>query len=173
MIKVILQKDIGGLGKRGELKNVKDGYARNFLFPTRSAVLATPALEKMVKEQIVAATRKTEQHLEDLRQQAALLGQSGLKLFAKVGETGSLYGAITVSQIADALLDQNKIEVDRNLIVINEPIKSTGEHKVDVDFGHGIKATIKLQIESDGVLKDEEHKRQKKAKKKATKKASA
>ncbi len=166
MIKVILQQDVPKIGKRGELKNVKDGFARNFLFPQSLAVFATPAMEKMVREQVVAHEKREQKFIADLQTAATQLSQVGVKVFAKVGENGKLYGSITTAQVADALLDQAKIEVLKESIVIESAIKTVGDYVVKVEFGHGITGSIKVTVEGETIVKDETHKKAKKTKSK-------
>lgn len=129
-MKVLLQQDVKGSGRAGDIVNVSDGYARNFLIPRGMAVEAS-------KESINAANIKksAEQHKKNMARKHArelARGMSGLtvKVYAKAGENGRLFGSVTVSEIADALKEQYDIPVDKKKIRIAEPIKSTGKVEV-------------------------------------------
>lgn len=131
-MKVILMKDVKGLGKAGDLVNAKDGYARNFLLPKGLAVEATPAnLKKWEEEKKAEAQRKEEEYQEALELKKKIDAIT-VELKAKAGEGGRLFGSITSKDIADALKAQHKIDIDRRKIEMKDNIKSLGTTQVDV-----------------------------------------
>lgn len=131
-MKVILMKDVKGLGKAGDLVNAKDGYARNFLLPKGLAVEATPAnLKKWEEEKKAEAQRKEEEYQEALELKKKIEAIT-VELKAKAGEGGRLFGSITSKDIADALKAQHKIDIDRRKIEMKDNIKSLGTTQVDV-----------------------------------------
>ena len=146
-MKVILLKDVKGLGKRGEIKEVKDGYGRNYLLPRKLAKLATP---KAIKEW----EKKRAEEEARLKEELAKINQlkekiEGLKLVIrhKLGANGQLYGAITNKEIAHELKNFG-IEIDKR--DINAPtIKSVGEYEIDIKLGHGIHAILNLVVEGE------------------------
>jgi large subunit ribosomal protein L9 len=145
-MKVILQKDVKNLGKVGDLVAVKDGYARNFLFPRRLAMEAT---ETRVKEfahlKKLAEIAKKKANAE---RQAVVAKLQGLSLVIKAtaGETDKLFGAITNNDISNEL-EKHGHSIDRRDIYLEEPIKVLGQHKAIVKLGEGLEAEIAVSIE--------------------------
>lgn len=145
-MKVILLSDVKALGKKGELKEVSAGYARNFLFPKKLAVEATPGNIKKLEEE---RARQKEQAARDeaaARQLAAQLDGLTLTFKTKAGEGGKLFGSITGKCIVDRLQEETKIELDKKQLNLPEPIKTMGEHEVAVNLYRGVKATLKIQV---------------------------
>ena len=145
-MKVILQKDVKGTGKAGEIANVSDGYARNFLLPKG---LAIPADANSINAALVK--KGADKHRLDMqRQRAKELADemSGLtvKVYAKAGENGKLFGSIGVAEIADALKQQHDIEVDKKKIRLEEPIKSLGIVKVPAHMDENTDATFSVEV---------------------------
>lgn len=131
-MKVILRKDIKGLGSAGEIKDVKPGYARNYLIPKAFAVLATEEnLYKLQleKEKIEKQKEKEKQHLAELINE---LTKKSISINAKVGETGKLFGVITKEDIADRIKQQTGVEISKYDILLEEPIKETGIYSVEI-----------------------------------------
>src|SRR6266567_7611798 len=125
-MKVILLQDVDNLGKAGDLKEVANGYARNYLLPRRLAAGATPGLLANHQQRIAAEQRKLEKKAEQNRQQAERLGQVTLTFKARVGSQGRLYGSITSQDIAAALREAENITIDRRLIAMPDPIRALG-----------------------------------------------
>src|SRR5579863_4177006 len=125
-MKIILLQDVDGLGKAGDLKEVANGYARNYLLPRRLAAGATPALVANRTQRVAAEQRKLEKQAESNRQQAERLGNISLTFKARVGSQGRLYGSITSQDIAAALREAENITVDRRMIDLPDPIRSLG-----------------------------------------------
>ena len=144
-MKVILKRDVKGLGHEGDLKDVKDGYARNFLFPSGAAVLAD-------KGQLANWERHKDQR--DERERAtraaaeatiAQLKELSLEIPVKAGERGRLFGAVTNHQIAD-LINRSGVELDRHNLHLREPIKTLGDFKVEVKLMPGVEAMLTVSV---------------------------
>ena len=144
-MKVLLIKDVKSLGKAGEIKEVKEGYGRNFLIAKGFAKLAT---KDVVKEWEEAQKRKEEElklEIYELNKEKEVLEKLNINIEKKLGANGHLYGAITKDDIAKALKDQTKIEIDKKKIDAKN-IKEVGEHIVDIKLGHGIHAKLKINV---------------------------
>lgn len=131
-MKVILTQDVKGQGKKGEVVNVSDGYARNFLFPKNLAIEADSKALNVIKGQEEARLRKIELERQAALELARNLENVVIKTHASSGADGKMYGSITSKDIADLLLKQQNIEVDKRKIVINEAIKSYGTYTVEL-----------------------------------------
>lgn len=149
-MKVILLQDVEGLGKAGDLKEVANGYARNYLLPRHFAAGATPGLIANRTQRIAAEQRKLEKQAELNRQLAERLGQVSLTFKAKVGTQGRLYGSITSQDIATALRDAENVTIDRRVIDLPDPIRSLGTFNVPVKIASqlGTKLTVNVVAES-------------------------
>ena len=145
-MKVILLKDVKGLGKAGDLVNAKDGYARNFLFPKAAAVEATPAnMKKWEADKKAEALNKEKEQAEALELKNKIESLT-VKIQGKAGEGGRLFGSITSKDIADALKDQHKIDIDRRKIELKDNIKSLGQSQVDVRVYAELLAKLNVNI---------------------------
>lgn len=145
-MKVILQQDVKGQGKKGELKEVSDGYARNFLFPKKLAVEATADNINTMKLQEKAKQAQIAKEKAEAKENADKLKECTVKIAAKAGSNGKLFGAVTSKEISDALAAQYKIEIEKNKIVQAEPIKTYGSFEVKVKLGYEISATLKVMV---------------------------
>src|SRR5436853_1400019 len=145
-MKVILLQDVEGLGKAGDLKEVSNGYARNYLLPRQIAAGATPSLVANRKQRIAAEQRKLEKQAELSRQQAERLGQVTLTFKARVGSQGRLYGSITSQDIAAGLREAEGIIIDRRMIDMPEPIRTTGTFKVPVKIASKLQPEITVNV---------------------------
>lgn len=145
-MKVILLQDVEGLGKAGDLKDVANGYARNFLLPRHLAAGATPALIANHQQRIAAEQRKLEKQAELNRQQADRLSQVSLTFKARVGRQGRLYGSITSQDIAAGLRESEGIIIDRRLIDLPSPIRTVGTFEVPVKIGQKLEPKIKVNV---------------------------
>ena len=145
-MKVILQQDVKGQGKKGELKEVSDGYARNFLFPKKLAVEATADNINTMKLQEKAKQAQMAKEKAEAKENAEKLKECTVKISAKAGSNGKLFGAVTSKEISDALAAQFNIEIEKNKIVQAEPIKTYGSFEVKVKLGHEISATLKVMV---------------------------
>lgn len=145
-MKVILLKDVQGLGKAGDLKEVSNGYARNYLLPQAVAAAATPSLLSNRTQRIAAEKRKQEKLDEANRQLAERLGQVSLTFKARVGSQGRLYGSITSQDIASALRDAEKLTVDRRSIELPEPIRALGTFNVPVKIASQLEPKLTVNV---------------------------
>src|SRR5437870_13877670 len=146
LMRVILLQDVDGLGKAGDLKDVANGYARNYLLPRQLAAGATPSLIANRQQRIAAEQRKLEKQSELNRQQAERLGQVTLTFKARVGSQGRLYGSITSQDIATGLRDAEGIVIDRRLLDVPEPIRTTGTFKVPVKIASKLQPEITVNV---------------------------
>lgn len=145
-MKVLLIKDVKDLGKKGELKEVKDGYGQNFLIGKGFALLATnEVLRKYESDQRKKAAAEAEE-LANLKTIEKKLAELKLTLKRKLGANGSLFGAVTKDEIAHELKDQYGIEIDKKTVEIEHPIKTTGNFDISIKLGHGIHAKLALII---------------------------
>lgn len=147
-MKVILLDNIKGVGKKDEVINASDGYARNFLFPKNLAVEANK--ENMTKLQ---AKKDSKQHQKDLEKEAAYEMMKKLKdititIAVKAGENGKIFGGVTAKEISENLKEQCKIEIDKKKIVLAEPIKTLGNFQVEIKLYEGVNGKLKVQVTS-------------------------
>lgn len=145
-MKVILTQDIKGVGKKDEIINANDGYARNFLFPKKMAVEANNQNMSLLKGRKDSANFKKEQERETANGIKEKISKIMLKIKVKAGENGKIFGSITAKEIAAELKKQYKIEVDKKKINLKEPIKELGTFSVDVKLYEGIVGKLKLDI---------------------------
>ena len=137
-MKVILQEDVRGQGKKGQTIDVSDGYARNFLLPKKLAVVATADNMNAMKIKEKARLAQIERDKEGARETAAKLEGIVVKVAAKSGGAGKLFGSVTSKEIADALEKQHGIVLEKNKIVLNDPIKNYGTYEVKCKLGFEI-----------------------------------
>ncbi len=145
-MKVILLQDVDGLGKAGDLKEVADGYARNYLLRRHLAAGATPTLLANHKQHIAAQARKQEKLIEENSQLAERLAQVTLTFRARVGRQGRLYGSITSQDIAAGLRDAEGLTVDRRLIALSNPIRSVGNYPITVKIAPKLEPKITVNV---------------------------
>ena len=145
-MKVILLQDVRGQGKKGEMINVSDGYARNFLFPRKLAQEATADNVNTMRMNDKAKREKEQRAREEAAALSAKLREMTLSVFAKGGGAGRLFGSVTSQEIADALKEQEGVELDKRKIVIDEAIKTVGLYTVKVKLGFGIDAALKVDV---------------------------
>lgn len=145
-MQVILQQDVKGQGKKGELVEVSEGYARNYLLPRKLAVKATAdnlnAMKLREKAHQAQIAKEKQQALDN----AAKLAQCEVKVVAKAGANGKLFGAVTSKEIVDALNAQFGIELEKNQIVQGEPIKNYGSYEIKCKLGHEVNGLIRLTV---------------------------
>lgn len=145
-MKVLLLKDVKGLGKAGEVKDVKDGYGKNFIIGKGLGKLATNEVLNKWKSEQKAIAQAEKDEIERLKNIAKEFDNLTVKITKKVGANGSLFGAITKDEIANELKEQFKMDIDKKGIDIKNPIKTTGLFELDVKLGHGIHGTLKIDI---------------------------
>ncbi len=145
-MKVILTKDVDALGFEGTIIEVKDGYARNFLLPKNFAVVASVGNLKTWENEKKTRERRIAKDIENANKQRAELEGKSFEISAKCGEEGKLYGAVTAQDIADAVTAKTKIDIDRKKLVLAEPIKTAGEHKVMLKIYKDVKAELTVVV---------------------------
>jgi large subunit ribosomal protein L9 len=148
-VKVILTADVDKLGKSGELKEVTDGYARNFLFSRKLAVPAAGGAYRAWQHDIASREEKRKREREDAEIAAQRISSTTLTMGVKVGEGGKLYGSITAKDIADAL-GRRGITVDRHKIDLEEPLKTLGTYKVAIKVFPGLTPEVTIAVEPKG-----------------------
>lgn len=145
-MKVILLDNIKGVGKKDEIINASDGYARNFLLPKKLAVEANPENMSKLKAKEDSNQYKKSVEKEEAQKLAEKLKGILLKIAVKAGENGKIFGSITAKEIADNLREQYKIEVDKKKIELKEPIKTLGSFTVNIKLYEGVIGTLKVQM---------------------------
>ena len=145
-MKVVLLQDVKGQGKKGELINVSDGYARNFLFPKNLAVEADAKVMNELKNKESSRLHKIELEKQAARDTAAALQKVVVKIKIQAGTDGRVYGSVTSKDIAEQLSAQHKIEVDKRKIVLDAPIKSYGSYTIDVKLYPEIPGKINVLV---------------------------
>lgn len=144
-MEVILKDDIKGLGYKNDLVKVKPGYGRNFLIPRGYAIIANASNKKSVNEDIRQAAHKAEKLKKDAASIAEKISTTSLVIPAKVGESGKIFGAVTVLQLADSLKEKG-IDVDRKKISFNSDVKEVGEYTAQVDLHKEVKVELKFSV---------------------------
>ncbi len=145
-MKVILLEDVKNLGNKGDIVNVAEGYARNFLFPKKLAEQATQGGIKLVEQQKKAIEKKKAKERKMALDLAEKLSSAQVVLSVRAGEQGKLFGSITSKDISEALKNQCKINVDKRKIEMVEPIKSLGDYNVTIKLAPEVEANLRLKV---------------------------
>ena len=154
-MQVILKKDVQNLGEAGDLVNVKDGYARNFLLPQNAAEVATKGALQNREQNLARIKAKQEKlHQEALELAEKIEKVAELKLSAKAGESGKLFGTITTKKLAEELQAQSGIEVDRKNITLNAPVNKVGEYTMLIKLTSKVKTELKVVVSASEVVKE-------------------
>ena len=146
-MKVVLLQDVKGQGKKGELINASDGYARNYLFPRKLAMEATDGALNEIKQKAAAKQQALEKEIEKAQETSALLKEKTVTIKAKGGTGGRLFGAVTTADVSAALAAQTGIRIDKQKIILDDHIKTAGEYTLRVKLGHEISAPLKIVVE--------------------------
>lgn len=144
-MKVIFLQDVKGKGKKGEIKNVSEGYARNFLFPKNLASEATPGAMATLQGQQKSEEKKQQAQLEEAEALKAKLADMTITIKTKTGEGGRVFGSVTSKQIADGLKEQG-IKIDKRKIELADPIKSLGYTNVPIKIHSQVTGTVKVHV---------------------------
>lgn len=147
-MKVILLADIPGTGKKGQIVNVSDGYARNFLFPRKSAMPANDAAVREVERKNEAQRQREAEKRAAAEALAKSLSGKQILIKAKCGDKGRLYGSITTQEVAQALAAQHGIEIDKRKIEMPEPVRNVGDSEVSVWVYPELRAAMSLHVEA-------------------------
>jgi len=145
-VKVILTNDVKPLGSRGAVVDVADGYGNNYLLPRKLAVLATPGAMKQLEQQQNAKKRKQAEEVANAQDVAAQLEQTIVRVAAKAGGNGRLFGTVTNANVAEALHEQLGVTIDRHKIEMKDGIKALGTYPIEIRLGNNIVAKSSVQV---------------------------
>lgn len=145
-MQVILIQDVDNLGGANELIKVRNGYARNYLIPQKFAVEASPSNLKQLEERKKQASKKEEKMLAAVNEVIAKLKDGALKIGAKTGTSGKIFGSVTSLQLSRAIREQKGYEIDRKKIHISDEVKELGTYKAIVDFGNGNSTEVEFEV---------------------------
>ena len=145
-MQVILIQDVNNLGGVNELVTVKNGYGRNYLIPSKMAIEASPSNMKMMEEKKKQQVKKEAKLLAELNSVIAVLKEGALKIGAKTGTSGKIFGSVTSVQIARAIKEQKGYEIDRRRITILDEVKELGTFKASIDFGNGNETEVEFEV---------------------------
>ena len=145
-MQVILLQDVKGTGKKGEIKNVADGYARNMLLPKGYAVEATAANMNKLEGAQASAQHKIDVDVQAAKDAAAKIKGKRVDIVAKAGSNGKLFGSVTAGNVADALSEQLGVKVDKKKIVLSTDIKNFGSYTATIKLYNGISETIDVEV---------------------------
>jgi len=155
-MKVILKKDVQSLGESGDIVEVKDGHARNYLLPYNFAELATDGALKNRERNIARIRAKAEKlHAEAVAQSNAIKALGSLEITTKAGESGKLFGAVTTRKLAEEITAKSGIEVDRRNISLNKPINIVGEYKMAIKLTSKVTVELPVIVSASEVFKEE------------------
>ncbi|MBN8838493.1 MAG: 50S ribosomal protein L9 [Sphingobacteriia bacterium] len=145
-MQIILIQDVDNLGGKNEVVTVKNGYARNYLIPQKFALEASPSNLKQLQEKLKVQAKKEAAMLAEINKVVEVLKSSPVKVGAKTGTTGKIFGSVTSLQIARAIRDQKGYEIDRKRISIVDEVKELGTFKASIDFGNGNVTEIEFEV---------------------------
>lgn len=148
-MKVLLTKDVKGVGYAGEIKDVADGYGKNFLIGKGLALAATNEVLKRYESDQRKKAANDAAEIERLNAIKTTLGSIKVVIAKKLGDTGHLFGSVTKDEIAHALQEQHSIEIDKKELDARHGIKTVGMHDLDLKLGHGIHATLHVEIKGE------------------------
>ena len=155
-MKIILKKDVQSLGESGDIVEVKDGYARNYLLPQSLAELATDGALKNRERNIARIKAKAEKlHAEAVSKADSIKALISLEISAKAGESGKLFGAITTRKLAEEVISRSGVEVDRKNISLNKPINMIGEYKMLIKLTSKVTVDLPVVVTASEVIKEE------------------
>jgi large subunit ribosomal protein L9 len=145
-MKVLLRSDISGVGKKGDIVDVAKGFARNFLLPTGNALVATGGVETQAASMRKSRALRDAVDRESAQEVAAVLGAATVKITARAGPEGRLFGSVTTTDIADAVEAQTGAVLDRRKIQLSEPLKSVGTHAVAIHLHAEVDAELTVEV---------------------------
>jgi large subunit ribosomal protein L9 len=145
-MEVILIQDVDNLGGANEVVKVRHGYARNFLIPRKMAVEASPGNMKQLEERMKQLKKKENQMLAAMNSVLEKLKEAPLKVGAKTGTSGKIFGSVTTLQISRAIREQKGYEIDRKKIQLPEDVKELGTYKATIEFGNGQTAEVEFEV---------------------------
>jgi large subunit ribosomal protein L9 len=148
-MEVILIQYVDNLGAINDVVKVKNGYARNFLLPRHLAVENNPGNKKQLEERLKQVRKKEEKMLAEVNSVIAKLKEAPLKLGAKTGTSGKIFGSVTALQISRAIREQRGYDIDRRKITIADEVKELGTYKANIDFGNGHSTEVEFAVEAE------------------------
>lgn len=148
-MKVILKADVKGTGKQGDIVSVSDGYARNFLLPKGLAEEATAGNLNKARQRLGAEAHRKEMEMEAAKELARRIKSLTVRVSARTGEGGKLFGSVTSKEIAEAFEAQHGIKLDKKKIALDEPIRATGESEIEVRLYNNVQTTFRLVVEAE------------------------
>lgn len=148
-MEVILIKDVDNLGATHEMVSVRPGYARNYLIPQKFAIEANGSNKKVLAEKQKVQNKREQILLAEIAKVTEVLKQSPVRVGAKIGTSGKIFGSVTPIQIARAIREQKKYEIDRRKITIIDDVKEAGVYKANVDFGKDHNVEIEFEVFSE------------------------
>ncbi len=148
-MEIILIQDVDNLGAAHEKVSVKHGYARNYLIPRKLAVEANPSNLKQLEERVKQLKKKEAKLLAEINKVIEVLRSGPLKIGAKTGTSGKIFGSVTSVQIARAIRDQKGYEIDRRRITILDEVKELGTYKAKIDFGSGNETEVEFEVSAE------------------------
>lgn len=145
-MEIILIQDVDNLGAKNEVVKVKNGYARNFLFPRQLAVESSPSNKKQLEERMKQVKKKEDKMLAEINSVIAKLNEAPLKLGAKTGTSGKIFGSVTSLQLSRAIREQRGYDIDRRKITIVDEVKELGTYKATIEFGNGQSTEVEFEV---------------------------
>lgn len=145
-MEVILIQDVDNLGGKNEVVKVKNGYARNFLLPRKLAVENSPSNKKQLEERLKQVRKHEEKMLAEINSVITRLQEGPLKIGAKTGTSGKIFGSVTSLQISRAIREQKGYEFDRKKITVPDEVKELGSYKATIDFGNGRSTEVDFEV---------------------------
>ncbi|HMU45712.1 MAG TPA: 50S ribosomal protein L9 [Chitinophagaceae bacterium] len=145
-MEIILIQDVDNLGAKNEIVKVKNGYARNYLLPRQLAVENSPSNRKQLEERLKQVRKKEEKMLAEINSVVTRLKEAPLKVGAKTGTSGKIFGSVTSLQLSRAIREQRGYEIDRKKIQISDEIKELGLYKATIDFGNGQNTELEFEV---------------------------
>ena len=143
---IILIQDVDNLGAKNEVVKVKNGYARNYLFPRQLAVESSPSNKKQLEERMKQVKKKEDKMLAEINSVITKLKEAPLKLGAKTGTSGKIFGSVTSLQISRAIREQRGYDIDRRKISIVDEVKELGTYKANIEFGNGQSTEVEFEV---------------------------
>ncbi|MDZ4796034.1 MAG: 50S ribosomal protein L9 [Bacteroidota bacterium] len=148
-MEIILIQDVDNLGAKNEVVKVKNGYARNYLLPRQLAVENSSSNKKQLEERMKQVKKKEDKMLAEINSVIAKLAEAPLKLGAKTGTSGKIFGSVTSLQVSRAIREQRGYEIDRRKITIVDEVKELGTYKATIDFGNGKSTEVEFEVIAD------------------------
>ena len=145
-MEIILIQDVDNLGGKNEVVKVRNGYARNYLLPRQLAVENSPSNKKQLEERMKQVKKKEDKMLAEVNSVIAKLNEAPLKLGAKTGTSGKIFGSVTSLQISRAIREQKGYEIDRKKISLPDEVKEIGTYKATIDFGNGKSTEVEFEV---------------------------